>query len=569
MGTTEGHHIGRWRLLAERPLLVDFLLALVLAAAVFKAALPESTHRPTGWDVLIAAIAFVAVLGRRRRPLLALGIATTATAAAVVQDVRNPGLIVALGVITYSIAAHTDRRRGWTCAAAASSVVYLTVVLLNRDAWLRADVLGVFAWVFLAAAVGDATRSHRAYVREVEERARRAEQSREDEARRRVTEERLRIARELHDVVAHHIAVINVQAGAATHILERRPDQVASALAHIREASDNVLAEIQSVIGLLRRADESTDTEPMPGLARLPDLLAGLAAAGFTVEHRQRGEPRELPAVADLAAYRIAQEALTNAHKHGVGAARLTVDHRPDAIEIEVVNALPPGAAPSGSGYGLLGMHERAGSAGGTLTAGAADGEFRVHAVLPAAEPTPAAAPVTERECGVRPSGRSRPVRLAREWHDIVTDHIATINAQAGVATLADLQSVVRLLRGADQPAGTEPAVGLDRLPDLLAELAAAGLTVEYRQRGEPRELPAVADLAAYRITRDALTNAHEHGVGGVRLTVDYRPDTVEIEVAGLTGGTFRVHAVVPGGAPATAPTPERGVRSQGQVRPA
>ncbi|MET0414761.1 MAG: hypothetical protein ABW022_01915, partial [Actinoplanes sp.] len=183
MDTTDGHLLGRWRVIAERPLLVDFVLALVLAAAVFKAALPESTHRPTGWDVLIAVVAFVAVLARRRRPMLALAIATTATAAAVVQEVRNPGLIVALGVITYSIAAHTDRRRGWTCAVAASSVVYLTVVVLNRDVWLRADVLGLFAWVFLAAAVGDAARTHRAYVREVEERARRAEQSREEEAR--------------------------------------------------------------------------------------------------------------------------------------------------------------------------------------------------------------------------------------------------------------------------------------------------------------------------------------------------------------------------------------------------
>ncbi len=405
MNATEGHLIGRWRVVAERPLLVDFVLALVLAGAVFKAALPESTHRPTGWDVLIAVVAFVAVLARRRRPLLALAIATTATAGAVVQEVRNPGLIVALGVITYSIAAHTDRRRGWICAVAATSVVYLTVVVLNRDAWLRADVLGVFAWVFLAAAVGDAARSHRAYVREVEERARRAEQNREEETRRRVTEERLRIARELHDVVAHHIAVINVQAGAATHILERRPDQVAPALAHIRAASDSVLAEIQSVVGVLRGADEPADTEPVPGLERLPDLLTGLAAAGFAVDHRQRGEPAELPAVTDLAAYRIAQEALTNAHKHGTGTARLTVRHTPDAVAIEVVNALPPGSPPVGAGFGLLGMHERASSAGGTLTAGVTAGEFRLHAVLPLPAPPSAAAS----ECGVRPWSRVRP----------------------------------------------------------------------------------------------------------------------------------------------------------------
>ncbi|WP_127504723.1 sensor histidine kinase [Actinoplanes solisilvae] len=420
METTEGHLLGRWRVIAERPLLVDFVLAFVLAAAVFKAALPESTHRPTGWDVLIAVVAFVAVLGRRRRPMLALAIATTATAAAVVQEVRNPGLIVALGVITYSIAAHTDRRRGWTCAVAASSVVYLTVVLLNRDVWLRADVLGLFAWVFLAAAVGDAARTHRAYVREVEERARRAEQSREEEARRRVTEERLRIARELHDVVAHHIAVINVQAGAATHILERRPEQVAPALAHIREASNSVLTEIQSVVGVLRGADEPADTEPAPGLARLPELLAGLAAAGFTVEFRRLGDPAELPVVADLAAYRIVQEALTNAYKHGDGPAELTVRHTAETVDVEVVNAVPTGTPPPGSGYGLLGMRERAASAGGTLTAGVAGGDFRVHAILPAGAPA------------LPGFGPARCERLrAGVPHDVVNGHDVSINEPA------------------------------------------------------------------------------------------------------------------------------------------
>ncbi|GID32477.1 ATP-binding protein [Paractinoplanes brasiliensis] len=470
MDTTEGHVLGRWRVFAERPMLVDFLLALVLAAAVFKAALPESTHRPNGWDVLIAVVAFVAVLGRRSRPMLALAIATSATATGVVQDVRNPGLILALIVITYSIAAHTDRRRGWMCAAAASSVVYLTVVLLNRDAWLRADVLGLFAWIFLAAAVGDAARTHRAYVREVEERARRAEQSREEEARRRVTEERMRIARELHDVVAHHIAVINVQAGAATHILERRPEQVAPALAHIREASNSVLTEIQSVVGVLRNADEPADTEPVPGLARLPELLGGLAAAGFTVEFRRFGDDAELPVVADLAAYRIVQEALTNAYKHGDGAARLTVRRTPETVEIEVVNTLPAGTPPTGSGYGLLGMRERANAAGGALSAGPVGDEFRVDAVLPACAPAPA-------DIVPPPPGRSRAVSAL---HDAVTAHVSSIHEQAHASlrlagrpeqvapslavvretsdsVLTDIRSVVRLFRCTGEPGAETP----------------------------------------------------------------------------------------------------------------
>ncbi|MCA2217615.1 sensor histidine kinase [Jidongwangia harbinensis] len=409
MDAMDEQRLDRWKAAAARPLLIDFLLALVLAAAVFKAALPDSAQGPTRWDVAIALVAFVAVLVRRRHPMVALVIATVATSGAVVQNVRNPGLIVALGVITYSIAAHTDRRRGWTCALATSSVVYLSLILLHRDVWWRPDVLGIFAWVFMAAAVGDAARSHRAYVAEVEERARRAERTRDEEARRRVTEERVRIARELHDVVAHHIAVINVQAGAAAHVLQRRPDQVAPVLEHIREASDSVLKEIQSVVGVLRSADEHDSTEPVPGLGRLPDLLASLETAGFPVRYQPSGDPRELPAVVDLAAYRIVQEALTNAHKHGHGAARLRVEYAPGGVVVEVVNEVRPGAVAPVSGYGLLGMRERAASAGGAVSVGATgDGRFRVRAVLPAEDapaPMPAvepepAPPVTAKECG-------------------------------------------------------------------------------------------------------------------------------------------------------------------------
>ncbi|MFC3385876.1 sensor histidine kinase, partial [Couchioplanes caeruleus subsp. azureus] len=389
-------HIARLRAVkdvADQPLLLDVLLALVLAAAVFKATVDDLVS-PN--DVVVAGVAFVAVLMRRIRPYLALGVCTAASVGAVLREVRNPGLIAALGVITYSIAAHTGRRQGWICALVSSSLIYGTGLVVSAGDWWRVETLGLFAWIFLAAAAGDAARTHRAYVREVEERARRAEQNREEEARRRVMDERVRIARELHDVVAHHIAVISVQAGAAAHVLERRPEQVAPVLAHIREASDAVLQEIQSVVGVLRGSDEGESTEPAPGLARLPELLAGLETAAFTVRLRRRGEPRELPAMVDLAAYRIVQEALTNAHRYGDGSADLLVEYAPSGVILEIGNGLRLVPAPAGSGYGLLGMRERAASAGGQVTAGPTDdGRFRVHAVLPtdaAAAAVPAAA---------------------------------------------------------------------------------------------------------------------------------------------------------------------------------
>lgn len=402
----ETRHIARlraWKEAADKPLLLDILLALVLALAVFKATVDD---RVGPNDFVVAGVAFLAVLMRRIRPYLALGVATAAAVGAVLRQVDNPGLIVALGVITYSIAAHTGRREGWICALTASSVVYLIGLTVAAEDWWRIERLGVFAWIFMAAAAGDAARTHRAYVQEVEERARRAEQTREEEARRRVMDERLRIARELHDVVAHHIAVISVQAGAAAHVLERRPDQVGAVLGHIRDASDTVLKEIQSVVGVLRSTEEGESTEPTPGLARLPELLAALEATGFAVCLHRRGDPRQLPAMADLAAYRIVQEALTNAHRYGDGSARLLVEYAPSGVILEITNDVRPTPPPQGSGYGLLGMHERAASAGGQVTAGPTDdGGFRVHAVLP----TEALAPVEEPEAPgpvVRPAAR-------------------------------------------------------------------------------------------------------------------------------------------------------------------
>jgi signal transduction histidine kinase len=238
----------------------------------------------------------------------------------------------------------------------------------------------------MAIAIGDAIRTRRAYVAAIEERARRAEQSRDEEARRRVAEERLRIARELHDVVAHHIAMINVQAGVAAHVLRTQPDAADTALAHVRSAARTVLDEISTLLGVLRHPDDAEDSEPTRGLARLGGLLDSLAAAGLTVEHRQQGDARELPAAVDLAAYRIVQESLTNAQKHGAGGtAHLSLAFTPAGVGITVWNDAPPvNGHANGSGHGLVGMRERAAAVGGTLRTDRDDGRFLVEAHLPA-----------------------------------------------------------------------------------------------------------------------------------------------------------------------------------------
>ncbi|MCD0445716.1 histidine kinase [Glycomyces sp. A-F 0318] len=352
---------------------------------------PRSESVEPDWAYLVAAAAALAVLTlRRRRPERVLILATAVLIVVMVATGdRHPLLIVPWMIAAYTFVRRTGRRRAWLVAASCIAAMYLAGGLFTPGGWSDPSNLGAVAWPIAIVAIADAARSRRAYITEVEERARRAEETREEEALRRVAEERLRIARELHDVVAHHIAVINVQAGAAAHVLKTRPEAVEPALGHIRRAADTVMKELGAVVGVLRGPDElAPPTEPTRGLARLAELLDAFAAAGLQVEHRQRGEARELPAVVDLAAYRIVQESLTNAHKHGTGKARLDVAYTPAAVVVDVRNTAA--ASGGGTGYGLVGMRERAAAAGGTVTAGrGGDGTFAVHAELPATAEEP------------------------------------------------------------------------------------------------------------------------------------------------------------------------------------
>jgi signal transduction histidine kinase len=367
---------------SRHPVVQDWVLAVVVTGAV----VAIDVKKGDGEGIAaVAAIVVLAVLLRRRWPLAVLGVTTGFAVAEVVFHTQRGGFILALGVLTYSAALYSPRRQPWHCAAAVFGVVFAAGAVTHPADWLRPDSLGAFAWIFGGAGVGDSVRMRRAYIAEVTERARQAEQTREEEAQRRVIDERLRIARELHDVVAHHIAVISVQAGAAGHVLRNDPEKVWPVLAHIRDAADTVLDEIQSVIGVLRDPDE-VDLEPAPGLDRLPDLLTGLRATGFRVAYEQVGPERRPAAVVDLAAYRIVQEALTNAHRYGDGAASLTIEYGPENIAVEVRNRVGAarGEQRAGSGFGLLGMRERAVAAHGMISTGVVgDGSFRVHAVLP------------------------------------------------------------------------------------------------------------------------------------------------------------------------------------------
>jgi signal transduction histidine kinase len=232
---------------------------------------------------------------------------------------------------------------------------------------------------------GDRLGARRA--KELFERTVELERQREENARRAVFDEHVRIARELHDVVAHHVSVMGVQAGAARVVMGREPRKATAALASIEASSREAVEELHRLLGFLRQAGDPDDLAPRPGVSQLPGLAAGISGPGLTVEVGIEGEQRPLPPTVDVSAYRIVQEALTNTLKHA-GASRADVRLRywPGELEVEVLDNGRGATRPSGrrGGLGLIGMRERAALHGGQLTAGPAPGGgFAVRVKLP------------------------------------------------------------------------------------------------------------------------------------------------------------------------------------------
>ncbi|MFH8519205.1 sensor histidine kinase [Streptomyces gelaticus] len=359
--------------------------------------------------VLVAAVGCAALVRRRDHPVGVLAATVVCGVAYELLGVRDSPLVVSpVLVAVYNVAARTDRRTGWTSAVVSASVLVSTAAMFTPQSWLAPDTVAMVAWTALPAAIGDGVRSRRAYVVAVEERAEHAEHTREQEARQRVAAERVRIARELHDIVAHHIALINAQAGVAVHLVDQRPEQILTALEDIRDTSRSALDELRVTVGLLRQSDDPVaPRDPMPGLAQVPALLASFERVGLAVSHTRCGETEPLEPAVDLAAYRIVQESLTNVRKHaGADHARLCLHYHRERLTITVEDdgsAGPhrPHRPRPGAGHGLIGMRERAATIGGWLHAGPRpEGGFTVMAELP-----------------LRP-GRPGPARDRRDGHD-------------------------------------------------------------------------------------------------------------------------------------------------------
>jgi signal transduction histidine kinase len=388
----------RWlRRLPASPWLFDGGLALVAAGVstllfielmnVARSALPRGTLALGYALVLLHTLPLAA---RRRFPGVVLASCVASGLAFVALGLPPVILGVAILVAVYSVAAYGDRwvsLAGLGAAAVGSAAVQLTPGRFQMPTPVTNTLILGAAWL-----LGHFVDVRRAYTDQLERTAE-LERARAEAARRAVAEERLRLARELHDVVAHSISVIAVQSGVGAHVAASQPEEAAKALAAIEVTSRAALIELRRLLGVLRQEGEPQgDLAPVPGLADLEALLAEVAKAGLGVRLRVEGTPSQLPAGVDLSAYRIVQEALTNVVKHaGEARAQVTIGYGDQEITVEVTDnglgvTVPVGDGRVRVGHGLIGMRERVQVFGGDLEAGPRPGGgFRVAARLPLA----------------------------------------------------------------------------------------------------------------------------------------------------------------------------------------
>ncbi|QGV79270.1 sensor histidine kinase [Streptomyces ficellus] len=349
----------------------------------------------------IVLLLCLALALRRRAPEKALLLTAVLGVAQLALDIQVNPADFAMLVVIYTVAAQSDGSRwarrfalvGGLCAAplaqlrwpepniSTAGTVFITVVMI---------VPFVLAWV-----LGDSMRTRRAYFAQLEERASRLEREREAQSKVAVAAERARIARELHDVVAHNVSVMVVQADGAAYVLDASPDQAKQALETISTTGRQALAEMRRLLGILRTGEpqDSEDYVPQPDVQQIEDLVEQVRTAGLTVDFRVEGTPRPLPSGVELTAYRIVQEALTNTRKHGGpdAGASVRLVYFDDGLGLLVeddgrgaAHELYEDGGADGRGHGLIGMRERVGMVGGTLDAGPRPGGgFRVSALLP------------------------------------------------------------------------------------------------------------------------------------------------------------------------------------------
>jgi signal transduction histidine kinase len=410
--------------LRRHPKLVDGALAAALAflgvaSAVVMAVRPGLSVRPgvgtLGVSPLagvpLALLLAVPVVFRRSHPVGAFAAAIVLGALQVLLDLRPTVTDLTIVILLYTLAAYTPRRVSVTGLAiclvgsAAGVARWMPGQLSVLDAIAVGSIMfagpSLIAWV-----LGDSVRYRRAYYAALEDRAARLEAERDAQAQVAAATERARIARELHDVVAHNVSVMVVQADGASYALDNDPGKAREALAAIASTGRQALAEMRRLLGVLRH-DEGTDSgrAPLPGIAQLGELLEQTRAAGLPVTLTVEGVPQPLPDGAALAAYRIVQESLTNTRKHGgpQATAQVTLRYLEDALVLRITDdGQGPVTVPDGAGHGLNGMRERVAIYGGWVQAGPRPGGgYHVTARLPFHPATPDLAYLAGREPGM------------------------------------------------------------------------------------------------------------------------------------------------------------------------
>lgn len=336
-----------------------------------------------GVAVLLLLAGAVALVFRNLYPIPVLGITFATTVAYGLSTYPRGPMFLALFVAYMKVV-----MRGHQNVAAATLVgVFITflwgpAVVGTGPGPTLPLILGVGAWLLFVGVGAEFLRSKRAAAIEMA-------RTRREESRRQQSEERLRIARDLHDVLAHNISLINVQAGVALHLMDERPEQARTALSAIKDASNEALGELRSVLDVLRLGEEGAPRRPTSGLEQIDELIARTEAAGIGVTKRITGTPAPLPRDVDVAAFRIVQESLTNVARHA-GDARVSIEitYGDDDLIVQIDDdGKGAAASTAGGGNGLPGMRERAASLGGELNAGPRpEGGFRVRAVLPIEE---------------------------------------------------------------------------------------------------------------------------------------------------------------------------------------
>ncbi len=374
---------------ADAILATIFVVTAVILGVVSEPDSGERNLGGLGWSLIV--LVNLPLAYRRRNPVAALWLTVAFTLPYWVLDFPDQSAGPNILIMIYSVAAHVDRPRslqhGLAAGSSAMFVALVGVLAPQEDLpWFSVPVnslLFVSAWIF-----GDNLRNRRAYLDELEQKAARTAHNRDLEARRAVSEERTRIARELHDVVAHSMSVMVVQAGAARRLLQDQPDQAAEAISAIESTGRESLNEMRRVLDVLRSDTDEIELAPAPSLQDLDRLARQCEDAGLPVTVVLVGDPRPLPASIELSAYRIVQESLTNALKHaGPAQATVRLVYLSDEFCVEVSDdgrGSATGPATTGNGQGLLGMRERVEAFGGSLRSGpASGGGFRVSARFP------------------------------------------------------------------------------------------------------------------------------------------------------------------------------------------